>query len=180
MIEEGESKLRKLMITATAAILASACSSEAPPAKQQQEETATALKGGQYQGTFKVTALRTTDATMPATKLKLDDTGNAAGCVSADGSIDPALFAEDGDTCTVSNPYVRNGRIGMDLTCKRKGQTGEIRQSVSGTFTGDSLDAEVSTSTYLAGTGDYAMTRTVTAKLAGECPAAPATTEKPS
>ena len=168
------------MITAAAAILVSACSSEAPPAKQQ-EETATSLKGGQYQGTFKVTALRTTDATTPATKLKLDDTGNAAGCVSADGSIDPALFAEDGDTCTVSNPYVRNGRIGMDLTCKRKGQTGEIRQSVSGSFTGDSVDAEVSTSTYLAGTGDYAMTRTVTAKRVGECSAAPAkTAEKTS
>jgi len=168
------------MITATAAVLVSACSSEAPPPAKQQEETATALKGGQYQGTFKVTALRTTDATTPATKLKLDDTGNAAGCVSADGSIDPALFAEDGDTCTVTNPYVRNGRIGMDLTCKRKGQTGEIRQSVSGTFTGDSVDAEVSTSTYLSGTGDYAMTRTITAKRVGECSAAPAAAEKPS
>ena len=66
----------------------------------------------------------------------------------------------------------------MDLTCKRKGQTGEVRQSVSGTFTADAIDAEVSTTTYLSGAGDYAMTRTVTAKRVGECAAAPATAEK--
>jgi len=42
------------------------------------------------------------------------------------------------------------------------------------------VDAEVSASTYLAGSGDYAMTRTVTAKRAGECSSAQAATEKPS
>jgi len=167
------------MIATTAAILVSACSSEAPPPKQQ-EETAASLKGGQYQGTFKVTALRSTDQTTPATSLKQDATGTVAGCVTADGTIDAALFAEDGDTCTVANPYVRNGRIGMDLTCKRKGQTGEIRQSVSGSFTADSIDADVGANTYWSGTGDYAMTRTITAKRVGECSAAPATAEKPS
>jgi len=87
---------------------------------------------------------------------------------------------DDGDKCTIANPYVRNGRIGMDLTCTRKGQSGEVRQSVSGTFTADALDAEVSTTTYLSGTGDYAMTRTVTARRVGECPAAPTATEKTS
>ena len=86
--------------------------------------------------------------------------------------IDPALFAEDGDTCTVGNPYLRNGRMQMDLTCTRKGQVGQVRHSVSGTFTADSIDAEVSTTTYLSGYGDYAMSRTFKAKRLGECPPA--------
>ena len=68
--------------------------------------------------------------------------------------------------------------MSLDLTCKRKGNSGEVRQSVSGTFTKDSLESEVSTTTYLSGTGDYAMTRTVAAKRIGECPPAAATPEK--
>jgi hypothetical protein len=167
--------LRKIVIAATAAIFVTSCSNDAAPAAKAQEATPTVLKGGQYDGSWKVASVQSVDRTTPATKLKQDSSGSARGCVTADGTIDAALFAEDGDKCTIANPYVRNGRIGMDLTCTRKGQTGEVRQSVSGTFTADALDAEVSTTTYLSGTGDYAMTRTVTAKRIGECPAATAT-----
>jgi hypothetical protein len=157
-----------MIIAAAAAALVSACSEEAP-VKQEETAAAAAPSAGQYEASWKVTSLRSVDKSTPATKLKQDDTGTTAGCVAADGTIDPALFAEDGDTCTVANPYVRNGRLSMDLTCQRKGQGGEVRQSVSGTFTADSIDAEVSTTTYLSGYGDYAMTRTVTAKRTGEC-----------
>lgn len=156
-----------MIIAAAAAALVSACSEEAPV--KQEEETATALSAGQYEASWKVTSVRSVDKSTPATKLKQDAAGIATGCVAADGSIDPGLFAEEGDTCTVANPYVRNGRLSMDLTCKRKSQAGEVRQSVSGTFKADSIDAEVSTTTYLSGYGDYAMTRTVTAKRIGEC-----------
>ena len=146
----------------------------------KQEETAAAVpSAGQYEASWKVTSVRSVDKSTPATKLKQDAAGTNTGCVAADGTIDPALFAEDGDTCTVANPYVRNGRLSMDLTCKRKSQTGEVRQSVSGTFKADSMDVEVSTTTYLSGYGDYAMSRTITAKRVGEC--APATgSAKPS
>ena len=109
--------MRKLIIAASAAILVSACSEEAPV--KQQEETPATLNGGQYQGTWKVASVQSVDKTTPATKLKQDATGATAGCVTPDGTIDAALFAEDGDSCTIANPYVRNGRIGMDLTCKR-------------------------------------------------------------
>lgn len=169
--------MRNLIFAATAAILVSACSEEAP-VKQKEETTPTTLAAGQYQGSWKVASVQSVDKTTPATELKQDATGPAAACVAADGTIDPALFAEGGDSCTVANPYVRNGRIGMDLTCKREGESGQVRQSVSGTFTGDSIDAEVSTTTYLAGAGDYSMTRSVTAKRVGECIVAPATAEK--
>jgi len=172
--------LRKIVIAATAAIFVTACSNDAAPAAKPQEDTPTVLKGGEYEGSWKVASVQSVDRSTPATKLKQDASGTAEGCVTADGTIDAALFAEDGDKCTIANPYVRNGRIGMDLTCTRKGQSGEVRQSVSGTFTADALDAEVSTTTYLSGTGDYAMTRTVTARRVGECPAAPTATEKTS
>ncbi len=172
--------MRKIVIAATAAIFVTACSNDAAPAAKPQEDTPTVLKSGEYEGSWKVASVQSVDRSTPATKLKQDASGTAEGCVTADGTIDAALFAEDGDKCTIANPYVRNGRIGMDLTCTRKGQSGEVRQSVSGTFTADALDAEVSTTTYLSGTGDYAMTRTVTARRVGECPAAPAATEKTS
>lgn len=168
--------MRKLIIAATAAVLVAACSEQKPA--QPQEEEATTLAPGQYEASWKVSALRTVDKSTPATNLKLDATGTTTACVAADGSIDPALFAEDGDTCTIANPYVRNGRLSMDLTCKRKGAGGEVRQSVYGSFKKDSLESEVSTTTYLSGYGDYAMTRTFTAKRIGECPPAAATPEK--
>ena len=51
---------------------------------------------------------------------------------------------------------------------------------MSGTFKADTLDAEVSTTTYLSGAGDYAMTRTISAKRVGECPPNTETAEKTS
>lgn len=169
--------MRNLIIAAGAAMLLSACSEEAPV---QEEETATSLKGGQYEASWKVGSLQSVDKTTPATNLKQDASGTTLACIAADGTIDPALFAEDGDSCTAKNPYVRNGRIGLDLTCQREGTSGEVRQSVSGSFKADTLDAEVSTTTYLSGAGDYAMTRTVKAKRVGECPPATESAEKTS
>jgi len=166
----------RLIIAAGAAILVSACSEDAPV--EQQEAAATALAGGQYEATWKVTSIRSVDRTTPLTNLKQDAAGTTLACVAADGTIDPALFAEDGDTCTIADPYMRNGRMSLSLTCERKGSGGQVRQSVSGTFKKDSLDGEVSTTTYLSGAGDYAMTRTMTAKRVGECPPATETAEK--
>jgi len=170
--------LRKLIIAAGAALFVSACSEEAPV--QKEEASAASLAGGQYEASWKVASLKSVDKTTPATNLKQDASGTTLACIAADGTIDPALFAEDGDSCSAKNPYVRNGRLGLDLTCKREGASGEVRQSVSGTFKADTLDAEVSTTTYLGGAGDYAMTRTISAKRVGECPPNTETAEKTS
>lgn len=170
--------MRKLIIAAGAVLLVSACSNEAPV--KQQEEASASLAGGQYEASWKVASLTSVDKTTPATNLKQDASGTTLACIAADGTIDPALFAEDGDSCTAKNPYVRNGRIGLDLICKREGTSGEVRQSVSGSFKTDTLDAEVSTTTYLSGAGDYAMTRTISAKRVGECPPNTETAEKTS
>jgi hypothetical protein len=165
--------MRRLVFAASAAALLAACGEETPV--ENEPEAAASLKPGQYQADWKVASLRIVDkSSAAATNLKQDATGTTTACVT--DQIDPALFAEDGDTCTIGNPYVRNGRLNMDLTCTRQGQSGQVRQSVSGTFTSDRLEAEVSTSTYLSGAGNYAMTRTFTAKRLGECPPA---AEKP-
>jgi hypothetical protein len=169
--------LRNLIIAAAAAALLSACAEEAPAKKEEAAPAAPAA--GQYEATWKVASLRSVDKSTPATKLKQDASGRVSACVAADGKIDPTLFAEGSDVCTVANPYVSNGRLSLDLTCSRKTQAGEVRQSVTGTFTADALDTEVSTSTYLAGLGDYAMVRTIKAKRVGECLPA-AKTEKTS
>ena len=169
--------MRNLIIAAGAAALVTACAEEAPAKK---EETAPAKPAaGQYEATWTVTSLRTVDKSTPATKLKQDTTGTVSACIAADGTIDPALFAEGADVCKAANPYVSNGRLSLDLTCSRKTQAGEVRQSVTGTFTADALDTEVSTSTYFTGLGDYAMVRTMKAKRVGECAPA-AKTEKAS
>lgn len=166
------------IVAASAAILIWGCSEEQPA--QQAETAAAALTGGQYEASWKVTGLRSIDKTTPATNLKQDATGTTTACVAADGTIDPALFAENGDKCTVANPYLRNGRMNLSLTCKRGSDAGELRQTVSGTFKADSLDAEVSTTTYLAGRGDYELRRTFTAKRVGECQPATQSAEKTS
>ena len=163
---------RLIMIAGTAALIAG-CGDDAPV--KNEPETAASLEPGQYQADWKVASLRIVDKNpTAATNLKPDATGTTTACVGAGGAVDPALFAEDGDNCTIGNPYIRNGRLQMDLTCSRKGQEGQVRQSVSGTFTADTINAEVSTTTYLSGYGDYAMSRTFTAKRLGECPPAAA------
>ena len=168
--------MRRFVIVAGAAALLGGCGDDAP-VKNETETAAVSLEPGQYQADWKVASLRIVDKNdTAATNLKQDATGTTTACVASDGTIDPALFAEDGDTCTVGNSYVRNGRLQMDLTCTREGASGQVRQSVNGTFTANAIDAEVSTSTYLSGYGDYAMTRAFTAKRLAECPPAATTT----
>ena len=136
--------MRNLMFAAGAALLVTACGGEAP---KQEAKTKAPDKpvAGQYQASWTVTSLRSVDKTTPATNLKDKATGTSTACVDAAGAIDPALFAEDGDECSIENKYVSGGRISMDVKCSRKGASGEIRQSISGSYTADGLEAEAST-----------------------------------
>jgi len=170
--------MRTFVIIAGGLVALGGCSSEAP--KKEEAATPATLAAGQYEASWTVDALRSVDKTTPATNLKEKATGTATGCVGDDGKLDLALFAEDGDECTASNAYMRNGRISIDVSCTRKGAKGEVRQSISGTYDAQGFKAEVSTSTYLAETGDYAMTRTFTGKRVGECPPASQSAEKTS
>ena len=167
--------MRTIVLGFAAAGLLAACSGDA--AKPVKEEAkADALKPGEYEVIDKVDELRSTDNSTPATKMKMAAAGEASPtsrvCVGKDGAIDLKLFAEAGDKCTPSGSYMRGGRLSYQFNCTRAGKGG-LSQLVDGKFTADSFEATVSTSTYFGGAGDYALSRTVTGKRVGECPAAP-------
>jgi hypothetical protein len=152
-----------------------ACSGDT--AKEAKKEArADSLKPGEYEVTDKVEELRSIDNTTPATAFKAAAAGEASPtsriCVGKDGAIDPTVFAEAGDKCAATGSYMHGGRLSYQFNCTRAGKGG-LGQLVDGKFTADSFEASVSTSTYFSGPGDYALSRTLTGKRVGECPAAP-------
>lgn len=160
--------MRALAIVAGAAVTL-ACSEEAP--QQNQAQAKAALTPGLYEASWTVTEVRSTDKTDPATKLTVGATGKAEACIQDGPVIDLELFAEGDDECKASNSYVRGGRINIQMQCKRPDEPGPVMQTMTGTSTAQGFEGEVSTSTYLAGFGDYSMIRTVSGKRIGDCPA---------
>lgn len=162
--------------TAAAAALLVGCGGEADAPPEAKAEKAGALTAGEYEVTTTVEALNSTDNTTPATKAVLTKDGDPPithrACVAEDGKIAPEMFAEAGDKCGIENSYIRKGKMTMQLNCTREGEPGQVLQSIDGNFTADSFDARVNTGTYLMGTGDYSMTRKMTGKRVGDCPAA--------
>lgn len=159
--------MRNLAIVA--AFMLAACSSEAPPA---EVEIAKALAPGEYAMTSTVSAFRSTEGPTPLSKAKIGDMLVTKACVAADGTLDPAIFAEAGETCKATNSYVREGRMSLQLSCTRPDAPGQIMPSVDGKFTADHFEGTATTTTYLTGPGDYALTRTITADRVGDCPPA--------
>ena len=165
--------MRTIINAVAGAALVAGCSGESAQQQNAVEETAKAPEPGEYELTANVDQVRSTDKTTPATSLKAGAAAPAKrACVAADGALDPKLFAEASDTCTVTESYVRNGRMSVQLRCKRAGQSGDVMQRVDGNFTKDSFEAQIIGSTSFGGSGDYAMTRSATAKRVGDCSAA--------
>lgn len=165
--------MRTIVLGLTAAGLLAACSGDVAE-EPKKEARADALRPGEYEVTDKVDELRSTDNTTPATALKVAAAGEARPttriCVGADGAIDPKIFAEAGDKCAPTGSYMRGGRLSYQFNCTRAGKGG-LGQLVDGKFTTDSFEATVNTSTYFSGPGDYALSRTLSGKRVGDCPA---------
>lgn len=151
-----------------AAALVAGCGGEAAR-KPAAEAKATALQPGEYEVTGTVKELRSTDQSTPATTLKAGSALTPVrACIAADGKLDPKLFAEASDSCKQETAFVRNGRINVQLNCQRSGNGG-VMQLANGTFKADSFEAEVLTSTYFGGSGDYSASRALTGKRVGAC-----------
>lgn len=152
----------------TAVLLLAACSNSAPP--PAEVAAAKSLMPGEYAMSSKITAFRSTDGATPASKTKIGDTFETRACVAADGTLDPAIFAAAGENCSATNDYVSDGRMSIQMSCSSPDHPGQIMPAIDGKFTADHFEGTATTTTYLTGPGDYALTRTVTAKRAGECP----------
>jgi len=160
------------IVTAAAAVALAGCSEDAAaPDAAEAAETKAAPAPGEYEASWTVTEIRSTDKTDPATKLEVGSTGTVKACVTEGPSIDLAMFAEGKDECRPSTSYVRSGRINVQMQCRREGEGGPVMQTMTGTSTAESFEGEISTSTYLTGFGDYSMIRKVTARRLGDCPA---------
>ncbi|HYC94278.1 MAG TPA: DUF3617 family protein [Sphingomicrobium sp.] len=151
--------------------------------KQEQtavaEEAPATLAAGLYELSGEVTQLASTDNSTPATKLKQGDKATVQACVSDKGVPAPDLLAEAaGDKCEIKNSYIRNGRMSAQMSCTRDGQSGQVMPAMMGSFTKDGFEGEITTLTYFVQDGDYRLTRKVTAKRVGDCPAAGADAAK--
>jgi hypothetical protein len=163
--------MTRLMPVAGLALLMAGCGGTKPA---PVEEAAAKLNAGLYELNSEVMLLASTDKTTPATKLKQGETEVIKACVAADGQPAPELLGEQGDKCEIKNSYIRNGRMSAQMSCTREGLSGLVMPAMMGSFKADSFEGEITTLTYFSKDGDYRMTRRVSAKRVGDCPAAPA------
>lgn len=166
--------MRRLTIGLAAALLAGCGGADTGQQNAATTERPKTLQPGEYELTTVVEEIKSTDGTTPITRLKMDAPVVTRACVAPDGALDTAMFEEAGDTCSFTDNYVRNGRMSVQLKCTRAGQSGNVMQLVDGDFTADSFEARILGSTGFGGSGDYNMTRKVTANRVGECAAKPA------
>ena len=158
----------RMMIIATLVAATAACGGEA--SKPAAVEKPKAMVAGEYEVLSEVTMLASADKSAPSTKLKQGDKQTIRACVAADGTPDPAMFVEAGDKCSVNNSYARSGRLSVQYTCNRAGK-GDIDLNADGNFTADGYKVLVTGGSSFPGDGDYNLTRTLTARRIGDCPA---------
>ena len=169
--------MMKLGISTGLVLVLAACGNGGGSAEEgAPAEVPATLAAGLYEVSAEVTQLASTDRTTPATKLKQGDKQLIKACVSADGKPEPALLAENGDECEVKSSYIRNGRMSAEMSCTREGMAGSVMPAMNGSFTADGFEGEITTLTYFIKDGDYRLTRKVTAKRVGDCPAGGAAT----
>ena len=161
---------RKLLCVSALALAVAACGG----GKQEQaavEEAPAQMAAGLYEVSAEVTQLASTDNSTPATKLKQGDKVTAKACVADDGKPAPELLGEAGDKCEIKNSYIRMGRMSAQMSCSREGHVGYVMPAMMGSYSADGFEGEINTLTYFNEDGDYRMTRKVTAKRVGDCPA---------
>lgn len=159
------------LVCAGALALALAACGGAEQEPTAVEKSPAKLAAGLYELSAEVTQLASTDNSAPATKLKQGDKLVTKACVAADGRPTPELLAEEGDKCELKNSYIRNGRMNAEMSCSREGKSGGVMPAMNGSFSKDGFEGEITTLTYFVDDGDYRLTRKVTAKRVGDCPA---------
>ena len=153
-------------------VLLAACSQEA--AKEAPKAAPATLPAGTYEVTATVKSLESTDKTPLPTFAKVGDVITTQGCVGADGLPAHELLAAKGDQCTLTDPYVRSGRMNVTLDCNRSGQ-GNVNAILDGKYDAEGFTGTLTASSSFPGPGDYKMVQDVVArKVSDQCTAAPA------
>jgi hypothetical protein len=154
-------------------ILAACSDGGADPAAQSKAKAEAARNLQLASGQFS-----TQDSGPPKINTPVGTKREASACV-ADGEgkkPNPVLLAGQEDyECEYSNFYMSSGTLNAQLNCRREGLAGEVRMTVDGTYTADTIEAEQSISSFLSGNGDVTMQTRLTARRTG--PTCPATTE---
>jgi hypothetical protein len=150
-------------LTITGALLLAGCGNNAPPPPPPAPAT---LPAGEWEVSAKVTSLD--GKAKDAAAIKVGDVLTARACVAADGVAPPALFAAEGDSCEAQSPYVRNGRLNMQMTCKRKGGV-NVMATVAGTYTPDSIKGDSRSTAYVSGMDNYVVKQDLSGRRIGEC-----------
>ena len=161
---------------AVACLALTACGQEA--AAPKKAEVPAKLPAGSYEVTATVKTLASTDKTPLPTFAKVGDVIKTQGCVGDDGLPAPELLAAKGDQCTLTDPYVRSGRMNVTLDCNRKGQ-GKVMTILDGKYDAAGFTGTLTANSSFAGPGDYKLVEEITArKVADQCSAAPGAATK--
>ena len=144
--------------------------------KKAEEAVAAVMGAGQWALDFETTAFRSTDGKTPVLKAAVGDKAQALACLAAgeEAKPAPALLVGDGYDCKYTSSYIKEGRVNAQLSCTHEGK-GPISMSVSGTSTADSFEGTVDSTSFMAGDGDFAMSRKITGRRTAPACQAPAT-----
>lgn len=159
---------RPLLLAALVALPMAGC--EEPPKPVAAPAAPAIFPAGEWEVTALTEKLRSSDKSTPATDAKVGAAVTRRICSPAGPKPAPALFAAEGDDCTLDSDYAKNGRINMSMQCKRPGK-GQLALTLDGKYDSQSFEVVVVTGTYFAGSGDYALTQNMKGRRIGDCPA---------
>ena len=160
---------------AIAAVLAAGCSGgeEASAPKEKAAAPAAAMSAGQWATSSEVKSFSQADKGSPKINTPVGTKASGSACL-AEGEAkkpNPQLFAGEGFDCSYRDSYMSGGTISANLECKRAGLSGLVMVNVSGSYTADTFDADVTTITHLATDGDVQIGTKVTGRRGGACAA---------
>ena len=162
----------RMLVIVPLCVAAAACSGGGDEGANQSAAVPASIPAGTWKTELEVKTFRSADKTTPALKAKEGDKEQASSCVpQGQGEQPPAdLFTGSGYQCTYARSYIKDGTINAALTCTRPELKGQVNMQVSGTYEADEFEAQVDSTSYLPGDGDFTMSRKVKGKLTpGAC-----------
>lgn len=136
------------------------------------------LQPGQWEMTTQITNLSMTQGQQSMTKTDAKPI-TVSNCITREQikQPQPSLFSDSKGSCSYDNFYMTNGRLNAAMKCTLPDGTSNINSTIDGSFTADTMTAEVRTVSSTAGAGNFQMSAKLTGKRVGECTTPP--TEPP-